>query len=255
MSTCAVMVARDEADIIEATVRHTLWHVDEMIVADHRSVDGTREILEQLPVVLRIVKERAFHGDNIWTMLATQARSRGHDWVLVVDADDIWHVTSTAALPISNYLDAAPADVECVSGYSYNHIPTARDNPDENNPVLRIHWRQRTPDARKVACRLRPGFRYAKHNGWYGDMQAPVSPGLTVRHFTIRSEEQLVRKIRNGLDGYSVEAGMPVGADNGWQQWKGLDDNQIRGQFRIRFSSSNPEVDRTLIEDPAPYAA
>ena len=52
MITAAVTMVRDEADIIETTVRHMLTQVDVVIVADNRSVDGTREILDSLPGAL-----------------------------------------------------------------------------------------------------------------------------------------------------------------------------------------------------------
>lgn len=44
---CAVMLVKDESDIIETTIRHLLWHVDEVIVADNMSTDGTYDILHE----------------------------------------------------------------------------------------------------------------------------------------------------------------------------------------------------------------
>ena len=42
------MMVRNEADIIEASVRHNLGCVDRLVVIDHGSFDGTSEILRQL---------------------------------------------------------------------------------------------------------------------------------------------------------------------------------------------------------------
>ena len=43
MRLVAVSIVKNEADIIEAFVRHTLAWVDHHLVFDHDSTDGTRE--------------------------------------------------------------------------------------------------------------------------------------------------------------------------------------------------------------------
>jgi hypothetical protein len=48
MTVVGVSMVRDEADIIEATVRHMLANVDHVLVADNGSVDETRGILRAL---------------------------------------------------------------------------------------------------------------------------------------------------------------------------------------------------------------
>ena len=48
MNATAIALARNDADIIEAFVRHHLTYVDLLVVVDNASFDGTREILEAL---------------------------------------------------------------------------------------------------------------------------------------------------------------------------------------------------------------
>jgi hypothetical protein len=48
MKLHGVMMVRNEADIIEASVRHNLATLDRLLVVDHGSFDGTSEILRQL---------------------------------------------------------------------------------------------------------------------------------------------------------------------------------------------------------------
>lgn len=50
MRLVAVSAVKNEADIIEAFVRHTRACVDPRPVFDHDSIDGTREILRARPV-------------------------------------------------------------------------------------------------------------------------------------------------------------------------------------------------------------
>ena len=93
---------------------------------------------------------------------------------------------------------------------------------------------------------------YARHNAWYGGtLSPPTDFGLRVRHFTIRSADQLVHKVRVGMDGYGVPADAPPGGDTGWEHWLGLSDDEIRERFRIDFWSADPVTDG-LVHDPAP---
>lgn len=43
-----VSMVKNEADIIESFVRHSLTYADELIIADHQSSDGTWEMLQKL---------------------------------------------------------------------------------------------------------------------------------------------------------------------------------------------------------------
>ena len=60
MRLIGVAMVRNEADIIEAFVRHNLTILDALVVVDHASLDGTSEILtllqrEGLP--LRVMRD------------------------------------------------------------------------------------------------------------------------------------------------------------------------------------------------------
>ena len=48
MKLYGVAMVRNEADIIEAFVRHNLTVLDGLVVVDHSSDDGTSEILSAL---------------------------------------------------------------------------------------------------------------------------------------------------------------------------------------------------------------
>jgi hypothetical protein len=83
--TWAVTMVRDEADIIEGTIRHMADEVDGVIVADNLSVDGTSKILAELAAELGIIVvadiEPAYHQAVKMTALATMAsRYHGATW-------------------------------------------------------------------------------------------------------------------------------------------------------------------------------
>lgn len=251
MSTCAAMLVRDEADIIEVTVRHLLWHVDEVIVADNRSVDGTREILEGLPVDLRDDPEPGHWQDRKTTAMAMDALERGHEWVVPCDADEIWHSVDPEQR-IADWLTALPREVTIVKADVFDHVPTA-DDPREENPVERIGFRRIRPKKRKVACRLTPDLRIMMGNHKTRTSRtAPTVTGLILRHFPLRTEEQMVRKIRNGIEALTAAEGVSPRVGLHWRRYDGRSDEFIREDFRCRIFSECPAEDDSLTYDPAP---
>ena len=89
---------RNEAELIEANLRHHLAHgVDFFVVTDNGSDDGTREILqrwqdEDLMEVIDEPHEDFWSRAHGWvTRMARVATERhGADWVLHADADEFW---------------------------------------------------------------------------------------------------------------------------------------------------------------------
>jgi hypothetical protein len=245
------MVVRDAADIIESVIAHLLYHADEVFVTDHRSVDGTRELLEALPVRLTKLDERGFPEDETRTAVIHQAWQAGHDWVLYNDADEIWQVENNPDVRIADFLAALPDDIRVVGGDTLDHVATALDPPNPD-PVSRLGWRQEYSGTIKGVFRLTADAGYSKHTATYSGVVAPYNLGaFTAHHYSARSPEHFISKIRNGLDSASVEAGMPVGYDVGWTQWKGMSDDELRAAYYERFYYVNPGG-AGLVYDPAP---
>jgi len=90
------ILVRDEADIIGANIRHhAQLGVSKFIVTDNSSVDGTREILEQLTKIfdLTIIDEPSLTIDqDLWvTRMADFLKDNDTaDWVINNDADEFW---------------------------------------------------------------------------------------------------------------------------------------------------------------------
>ncbi len=92
------MKVRNEADVIEANLRHHLAHgVDFFVVTDNGSDDGTREILQRwqdagLMEVFDEPDEDFWSRAHGWvTRMARVAADRhAADWVLHADADEFW---------------------------------------------------------------------------------------------------------------------------------------------------------------------
>lgn len=98
------MMCRNEADVIRETVLEALKWVDTLIVLDGCSTDGTWEKLEEIQGCLRAVypegKMLELHmepdpgdrfADTIRNRLLELTAPHEPDWVISVDADEIYH--------------------------------------------------------------------------------------------------------------------------------------------------------------------
>lgn len=88
----AVGTVRNEEDIIEAFVRHSLRYVDELRLVDHLSTDRTPAILtalqaEGLPLHVIRHSGQVLLQEILLTRLAREAFRSGADWVVPLDAD------------------------------------------------------------------------------------------------------------------------------------------------------------------------
>ena len=252
MTVAAVSMVRDEADIVEATVRHMLTQVDVVILADNGSVDGTREVLERLPVHLLDDPERGYYQSEKMTRLAHLARSEyGADWVVPFDADEWWYSPHGR---ISDVLEDGFGAWPVVTAELYDHVATGVDAP-ELSPVHSMGWRRREPaPLPKVACRTAPDLviEQGNHGARY-DAPAPQTSGLVVRHFPYRSAEQFARKAVNGAEAYAA-TDLPEDVGRHWREYGQIAAEcgveALHDVFRRWFWVAEPSDD--LIFDPVP---
>jgi len=92
-----ILAVRDEVDIVRINVLHHLHTAcDRIIVVDNGSSDGTTEVLKRLAAKLPVewtVDKGAFTQSEIVSALADEARAKGAEWVLPLDADEFWNGT------------------------------------------------------------------------------------------------------------------------------------------------------------------
>lgn len=206
MRRIAISMMRDEADIAPYTVAHLqAQDVDEVVVADNRSVDGTGDLLRDLGVTVVDDPEVGYHQAQKMTALASKYAEPG-DWVIPFDADEVW-----------TGLDRLDDTFDVAAAAPWVHVPQPCDEPDPN-PCTRIRHRQTVTEPQpKVAFRWVPGAQIdmGNHNVFNaGPLRLTV---LDVRHFQYRTLEQVTRKVHQGVEAYNA-TGLHRGFGTHWRE-------------------------------------
>lgn len=251
------MMVKDEADIIGYTLPRLAAQVDFVIVADNLSTDQTPAILREVAdrfgnIELVCDDDPAYTQSQKMTALAGRAGRMGAEWVVPVDADEVWCYPGLLRdyLPLLEGIDVAAADL-------YDHVVTGADS-DDPDPIRRIAYRRREKGSPpKVACRVRPGLviEQGNHGAHYPGRHVGAVSNMHVRHFPYRSAEQMTRKARNGAAAYrAAEGRTPPGAGRHWTDYDRF--YQEGGQaaiteiFETWFYEQVPS--EALILDPCP---
>lgn len=208
---CGITMVKDEADIIESTLRHMLTQVDQILVLDNLSTDGTQDILETVKrdsdrLLWKTDPEVGYHQAAKMTALAAEAAALDATWIVPFDADEIWHLPG---------LDAYGGDV--IEFRSHVYLPRFAD-PKIEDPIRRIQWRFIEPEQYpKVAFRWQPGAELAMGNHSVAlphasdlyDTRWSWDQGFRIRHYQYRDLDQVRRKIANGVAAYAATSYAP----------------------------------------------
>lgn len=252
MTVVAIMMVKDEGDILEYTLQHLAGQVDEVRVYDNGSSDALPHWNDGFGVKFYQDEDPAYYQSRKMSTWAQQAYRDGATWVIPCDADEYWYATDGRT--IRDYLAGIPPDLQILQAKLYNHLPTALDNPDEPNPFLRLGWRQRQhAPLPKVAVRARPDLiiEAGNHSATTSGSALTQPGGLVVRHFSWRDADQYLRKIRNGEKAYAA-TDLPEGTGAHWRMWENIPDEAILEHFDRWFHVKHPDEDSSLMYDPIP---
>ena len=126
MKIVMTLLSHDEADIVDA---HLAFHlnagVDFVIATDHRSSDGTTEILESYArdghVHLIREEQEEFHEAAFITRMARlAAKQYGADWVINSASDEFWWPRGR---DLHDVLSAVPMRYGLVQGVVRHFVP------------------------------------------------------------------------------------------------------------------------------------
>lgn len=217
--------ARNECDILETFVRHHA-RFSEVFIVLHRCIDNSEEILqlladEGLPVRWR-TDERLMHEQSIvMSELMREAFANGADWVLPLDADEFLHGD------VISVLRAQGSDSRVIRTPWRGYVPTIHDDRSEQAVLKRITHRRSHEYPRWYKMMIpkttdtTAGLCFGNHAliDCAGNRVPHVDTPLSVGHFPIRSERQVMRKAFGGWLSYTAD---PTHAHGGSFQWKAL---------------------------------
>ena len=272
MSALAIAMVKNEADIIEAFVRHNLHFVDLFIVIDNLSTDGTREILQALrreglpllvfddPVFGHFQSEKVTH---VYRMVAPVFQP---DLVYLLDADEFLRAPSrnaleallgelqpgsVALLPWTTYLPAPERPAEQVRADPLGAM-TRRRRREEPTYYKAVIRRRAQDDGVLVIEQGNHAARLATGGG----LPTLTLQGAALAHFPVRGVDQLSAKVINGWHACMVrnrQRHVPGEA----YQWQALYQRVVQGHalgeetlLEVALGyAQQPRPDRHLVAD------
>ncbi len=220
MRLTMTLLVKDEVDIIADNIRvHSALGVDNFVVMDNGSTDGTRELLASLAknfemtIIDRPVLD--YQQSNWKTEMSRIATKKyGADWVITNDADEFWIPKEG---DLKHELSATGSIIACQRAnilFSRKAFDEGGKYYEETNRVLYpIHYAQGIQEREehlsimlgeihgKVMVRtlgllrVKGGNHRAWHLwGWYNQCD---SANVMVYHFPIRSKQHFISNIEN----------------------------------------------------------
>lgn len=240
-SVWGVSLVRDELDVLPHTITHLFRQgVSNVLIADNRSTDGTREYLRDAsradPRIHVAFDEQPAHwqSEKI-TRLAHAAGRAGADWIIPFDADEFWFARG---VQLADWLRDQKASL--VHASFHHMVPTGVIESRIQDANFWIDRRPSFPG--KVAVRAHPLVEIGPGNH-RASRVGGVHKGLVIAHAQYRSPAQVARKVRQGS-----EAARLTGEDVSWfsPHWElgaQLDDNEIADVWaRLASGSSDARL-------------
>ena len=233
-SIAGLCIAKNEADIVEAMVRHNLGFLDHLHVVDNDSADATPGILAALQSELAgrlswSVDSRAGHGQQAMTneMLPDLAVRTDAAQVVLLDADEFIRA-ERAQFRETLLASDVPVQLEWMS-----YVPTPGDDAGERNPVARITHRRKREVLKQGKITVPRGLIGraqvgAGNHSLIAGARVPFlsDRGLKLAHYPVRSREQLISKVLIGSWNLRLRGG-PVKTEA--SHWRALAERILAG--------------------------
>jgi glycosyltransferase involved in cell wall biosynthesis len=258
MKLVMTLLVRDEEDIVADNLDfHLAQGVDEVIVTDNGSVDGTLEILrsyEARGLVRIIVEPTDDYSQGVWVTRMARLAATEHkaDWVINNDADEFWWPRTGS---LRTVFESLPGDVGALVGHRTNFVP----RPEDDRPYWeRMILREREslnpvgkPLPPKLAHRAHPEIEVVQGNHRIKgpDVGSELDDGsVEILHFPMRSYAQFENKIVKGGAAYARNTQLP---EKTGRTWRRLYETWEQGGLPAHYEASvvAESATKDLLED------
>lgn len=212
MNLTAVIMVKNEIDVIRECCGHLSALFDHIVIIDHRSTDGTRQYLEKLSegnekfYVCYFTEPGYFQSQLMtWTVKSIRA-CRDANWVFLLDADEVLPFTSRAQF--ENALDEYE-DTSIIKMAWKNLIPKdysidgimGREYLEPMAASI-YHKIAYQPSLLPISDYIIAQGNHAVYAGLPGK-ELPSVDAFNIFHVPVRSSEQLKFKVDQGTAAYS----------------------------------------------------
>jgi len=105
MKLTAILRIKDQIATIDECMSKLSTIADEIVVVDNGSTDGTLEAYKKYPKITTVLETREFDEGRDKIMVLDAAKKSGADWILWIDADEIFEDHFTRAV-IDKYMSS-----------------------------------------------------------------------------------------------------------------------------------------------------
>jgi hypothetical protein len=216
MKLVMTLLVRDEEDVLAANLDyHLAQGVDQFIITDNLSVDGTRDIVEsyvrrKLAVYLYEPNDDYSQFRWVTRMARMAAVDFGADWVINNDADEFWASDAPGA-NLKSCLARVATTVQSLTVPRFNFIPMgAGDLGFFAERMTLLERESRNSEGMllppKVCHRALPDVEVGQGNHGVSRAGVPVPSepcALRILHYPMRSYRQFENKIARGGAAYA----------------------------------------------------